>query len=150
MNTIQDRSKTPMEKVHNIDGNTKSAHAHENSTESVPTDNKAERLVNRTTDLLEEAYDDWVKNAIELNRLEVQKHRAAKGCVVPVPNKTINLLEHDDLVATAGELIRLQAQIHRAREKNYDLQTLTQQETHYAAMKQEFDSALKKAQTRQQ
>ena len=63
----------------------------------------------------------------------------------PVRNRTINLLEHDDLVARAGELINLQDQIHRARKKNYDLQTLTQQETRYAAMKQEFDSTVKKA-----
>ena len=74
----------------------------------------------------------------------------ARGCTAPVRKRTINLLDHPDLVAGSGELVKLQDQIHRARKKNYDPQSLTQLETRYATMKQEFDLALKKAQTRQQ
>ena len=120
MNTIQDKSKAPMGKVQDIDGDTKSIH--ENRTKSECSRKNgcicesvakscAVRVPDRTTNLLEEAYDDWVANAVELDRL--------------------------------------QTQIHRARKKNYKLQTLIQ-ETHgarYAAMKREHDSALKKAQT---
>ncbi len=72
----------------------------------------------------------------------------AKGCAVPVSDRTINLLEetYDDWVANAVELDRLETLIQRAHKKNYKLQTLIQ-ETHrvrYAAMKRDHDSALKK------
>ena len=69
---------------------------------------------------------------------------------VPVRKRVINLNDHPNLVADSEELFKLKAEIRRGREKNYDPQSLTQLETRYATMKQEFDLALKKAQTRQQ
>ncbi len=114
MDTVQDKSEAFIEKVQDINGDTKSTP--ENQTKSKR--NLGSKCISRS---------------------------AARGCAMPVPSRTINLLEHDDLVASAGELAELQAQIHRARKKNYDLQTLTQLETHYTTMKQKFDSALKKA-----
>ncbi len=106
-------------------------------------------VIDRTTDPLEKAYDNWVKNAMELNELVVQKHRAAKGCAGPIPNRTTNLLEHDDWIDNALELDRLQAEIRRANEESHRLQTLIQKthEVRYNAMKRDHDSALKPVQT---
>ena len=120
MNTIQDKSKASMGKVQDIDGDTKGIHENQTKSEC--------RLGSKCI-----------------------CESVAKGCAVPVPDRTINLLEeaYDDWVANAVELDRLQAQTRRARKKNYELQTLTQEthKTRYAAMKREYDLALKKAQT---
>ena len=114
MNTIQDKSKTLLGKVHDIDGNTKSIH--ENQTKSTRSIARSKRTIARKC--IRESMAGWA---------------------MPAPNRIINLLEHPDLVEGAGELVTLQGEIHRACE------TLTQLETRHATMKQEFDSALKKA-----
>ena len=90
MNTIQDKSKASMGKVQDIDGDTKSIH--ENPIESecscknecicesvakpTPIESRAERVLDKTTNLLEKAYGDWLTNAEKLDRLRTLIQKA--------------------------------------------------------------------------
>ena len=83
MDTVQDKSEAPIGKAQDTDGDAKSIH--ENLIES---NRKNERVYesvakpttvkSRTTNLLEKAYDDWLANAAELDRLQTLTHKAHK------------------------------------------------------------------------
>ncbi len=82
MNTIQDKSKASMGKVQDIVDDTRSVHKNECLCESVvkptPTNSRAECVLDKTTNLLEAAYDEWLANAVELDRLQTLIQKAHK------------------------------------------------------------------------
>ena len=81
MDTVQDKSEASVGKVQDTDGDTKSIHENpigsncknEHVYESAA---KPTTVESRATNLLEKAYNDWLANAAELNKLETLTHKA--------------------------------------------------------------------------
>jgi hypothetical protein len=73
MNTVQDKSEQPMEKVQDT-----IAVKNESTVKSATTGNGNKRPLDRATDLREAAYEEWLENAAEMDRLQTLTHRAHK------------------------------------------------------------------------
>ncbi len=87
-------------------------------------------VTDKITDPIEKMYNNWVKNAIELDELVVQER-------------------HVKPLLGASESARLQAEIRKANERGDGLKRLIQKthEVRYNAMKLDHDSASKPVQT---